>query len=388
MTGWVGTWSASPQPIWEQDFVFPTKIPAKALDQTIRQVVRVSLGGSQVRIMVSNEYGTAPLRIGAASVALAGDGSSILADTLRMLTFGGEGTAILPPGAPLVSDPVDIDVGEAAKLTISLYLPDETPLTTFHWEGKQTAYIGSGDLTAPGIFSSTDITDARILLSGVRVKAPNNGTVVVFGDSITDGAGVPVDADTRWTDYLARRLAPRRVSVLNAGISGARLLHDKMGVNASARFTRDVLAQPGVTSVILLLGINDIGWPGTAFAREQAGPSAGSLISAYRQLVALAHAHNVRIVGATLTPFEGALGGTPFDDYWHADKDALRQEINHWIRTGGAFDAIVDFDALLRDPIHPSRLAAPFDSGDHLHPGERGNQAMAEGVDLDALLGC
>lgn len=160
-----------------------------------------------------------------------------------------------------------------------------------------------------------------------------------------------------------------------------------MGVNASARFTREVLAQPGVKAVILLLGINDIGWPGTAFARGQARPSADALIAAYRQLVALAHAHNVRIVGATLTPFEGALPETPLDDYWHTDKDALRQEVNRWIRTGGAFDAIVDFDALLRDPTHPSRLAAPFDSGDRLHPSEQGNQAMADAIDFDALLG-
>jgi lysophospholipase L1-like esterase len=384
---WVSAWSASPQPIWDQDFVFPTKIPATAYDQTIRQVVRLSLGGSRLRVVFSNEYGTLSLRIGAASVALGGDGPAIVPDTLRALTFGGAAAAIVPPGAPLVSDPVDIDAGDAAQLAISLYLPDETPLTTFHWDGKQTAYIGSGDSTTQGTFPATDTTDARILLSGVRVDTPNNGAVVVFGDSITDGAGAPLDADARWPDYLARRLAPRRVSVLNAGISGARLLQDKMGVNASARFTRDVLAQPGTKAVILLLGINDISWPGTSFGRGQALPSADALIAAYHQLIALAHAHNVRIVGATLTPFEGALPETSLDDYWHADKDALRQQVNRWIRTGGAFDATVDFDALLRDTARPSRLAASFDSGDHLHPGEQGNQAMAEGVDLDALLG-
>jgi lysophospholipase L1-like esterase len=384
---WVGTWAASPQPIWGHDFAFPTKIPEKAGDQTIRQIVRVSLDGSQVRILFSNEYGTTPLRIGAASVALAGDGPSIVPETLHKLTFGGQTATVLPPGAPVVSDPVDMDVGEAGRLAVSLYLPDETPLTTFHWDGKQTAYIGSGDITASSTFSPIDTTDARVLLSGVLVNTHNKGTVVVFGDSITDGNGASLNADARWPDYLARRLAAQRTSVLNAGISGARLLQDKMGVNAPARFTRDALAQPGVKAVMLLLGINDISWPGTAFARQQAEPSADSLISAYRQLIALAHSHNVRIVGATLTPFEGALSGTPLGDYYNADKDALRQEVNRWIRTSGAFDAIIDFDALLRDPAHPSRLAAKFDSGDHLHPGDRGNQAMAEGVDLDALLG-
>jgi lysophospholipase L1-like esterase len=383
---WVGTWAANPQPIWGHDFAFPTKIPAKAGDQTIRQIVRVSLGGSQVRILFSNEYGTTPLKIGAASVALAADGPAIVPQTLHKLTFGEQAAIILPPGAPAVSDPVDMEVGKAGRLTVSLYLPDETPLTTFHWDGRQTAYIGSGNLTASSTFSPTDTTDARVLLSGVLVNTPNKGAVVVFGDSITDGNGASLNADARWPDYLARRLAARRVSVLNAGISGARLLQDKMGVNAPARFTRDVLAQQGVRTVILLLGINDISWPGTAFARQQAEPSTDSLISTYRQLIALAHAHNVRIIGATLTPFEGALSGTPLRDYYNADKDALRQEINRWIRTGGAFDAIIDFDALLRDPAHPSRLSAKFASSDHLHPGDQGNQAMAEAVDLDTLL--
>jgi lysophospholipase L1-like esterase len=384
---WVSTWAASPQPIWGPDFALPTKIPAKARDQTIRQIIRVSLGGSQVRIQFSNEYGTTPLRIGAASVALAGVGSAIVSESLHRLTFSGQAAIILAPVAPVVSDPADLEVGDAARLAVSLYLPDETPLTTFHWDGKQTAYIGSGDLTANNTFSPTDTTDARVLLSGVLVNTPNNGTVVVFGDSITDGNGASLNTDSRWPDYLARRLAPQRVSVLNAGISGARLLQDKMGVNAPARFTRDVLAQPGVKAVILLLGINDISWPGTAFAPRQVEPSERSLISAYRQLIALAHAHNVRIVGATLTPFEGALSETPLGDYYNADKDALRQKINLWIRTRGEFDAIIDFDTLLRDPAHAARLAAKFDAGDHRHPGDPGNQAMADDVGLDALLG-
>lgn len=384
---WVSTWSASPQPSWGHDFALPTKIPEKIGGQTIRQIVRVSLGGSQVRIIFSNEYGTTPLRIGSATVALAGDGPATAPGTLHELTFGGQTTVTLPAGAPAVSDPVDMDVENAGRLAVSLYLPDETTLTTFHWDGKQTAYIGSGDLTADSSFTPLNTTDARVLLSGVLVNARNRGAVVVFGDSITDGNGSSLNADTRWPDFLARRLAVHRVSVVNAGISGARLLQDKMGVNASARFTRDVLAQSGVRAVILLLGINDISWPGTAFARQQVRPSASALISAYRQLIAFAHAHNVRIVGATLTPFEGALSGTPFDGYYNADKDALRQEINRWIRSSGAFDAIIDFDAMLRDPSHPSRLAAKFDSGDHLHPGDRGNQAMAEDVDLDAVLG-
>jgi lysophospholipase L1-like esterase len=384
---WVGSWSASPQPTWGEDFVFPTKIPAMLRDQTLRQVVRLSLGGSRLRVVLSNEYGSAPLRIGSASVALAGPDTANMPRSLQMLTFGGETAVIVPAGAPLVSDPVPMPVGDAERLAVSLYLPDRKPLTTFHWEGKQTALLGAGDQTTQNAFPVTETTDARLFLSGVLVDTPNDGAVVVFGDSITDGAGASPDADARWPDYLAVRLAPHRVAVLNAGISGARLLQDGMGVNAAARFTRDVLAQPGVRAVILLLGINDIGWPGTDFARAEARPSLDALIAAYRQLIALAHGHNIRIIGGTLTPFEGALPDTPLSDYWNAGKDALRHAVNHWIRTSGAFDGIVDFDALLRDPAHPGRFAAAFDCGDHIHPGDHGHQAMAEAVDLEALLG-
>lgn len=204
--GWVGTWSASPQPTWGHDFAFPTKIPEKIGGQTIRQIVRVSLGGSQVRIIFSNEYGTTPLRIGSATVASAGDGPTVAPQTLHKLTFGGQATVTLRPGAPAVSDPVDMDVDMAGRLSVSLYLPDETPLTTFHWDGKQTAYFGSGDLTADSSFTPVDTTDARVLLSGVLVNALNRGAIVVFGYSITDGNGSSLNADARWPDFLARRL--------------------------------------------------------------------------------------------------------------------------------------------------------------------------------------
>jgi lysophospholipase L1-like esterase len=384
---WVGTWMASPQPIWGSDFAFPTKIPLKLENQTIRQIVRVSLGGQRFRVVFSNEYGDQPLVIGDAHVALTANSSVILAATDRKLTFGGKDQISVPPGAPVVSDPVELPVRQFGRLSISLFLPNATPLTTFHWDGKQTAYIGDGNLSATEVFPAAETTDARVFLSGILVDAPSNdGAVMVIGDSITDGNGASLDADSRWPDFLAKRLAGRNVAVLNAGISGARLLNDKMGVNASARFTRDVLAKPKVKAVILLMGINDISWPGTAFAPNLPLPAVETLISGYRQIIAQAHAHNLRIIGATLTPFEGALSGTPFNSYYNRNKDALRQQVNAWIRTSGAFDAVVDFDALLRDPAHPARLLADFDSGDHLHPGDKGNRAMADAVDLDVLL--
>ncbi|WP_306260006.1 SGNH/GDSL hydrolase family protein [Pararhizobium sp. IMCC21322] len=384
---WIGTWMASPQPVWEENFALPTKIPATVEDQTFRQIVRISLGGSRVRFVFSNIYGERSLKIGSATMALAGQDGAIEGDTIRTLTFGGKDLIVIPPGAPAISDPVNMNVDAQARLVVSTYLPDETPLSTFHWEGRGKAWFGRGDLTRSVDFQAIATTDARILLSDVLVDTENDGAVIVIGDSITDGNGATVDADARWPDFLARRLVSHDVAVLNAGISGARLLGNKMGVNAVARLEQDVFARPNVRAIIVLIGINDISWPGTAFARRETRPTAEAMISGYQQLIALAQAHNVRVIGATLTPFEGALTGTPFADYYDADKDALRQTVNRWIRESGAFDAVVDFDAALRDPSNPARLAPSFDSGDHLHPGDTGNHAMAQAVDLNALLG-
>ena len=382
---WVGTWTASPQPTWSQDFAFPTKIPETVRDQTFRQVVKISLGGSRFRFLFSNAYGDKPLTIGAASVAVACQ--RCRAGSIRKITFGGRDSIVIPPGAPAISDPVALRVSSQAHLFISTYLPRETELKTFHWDGRQTASFGPGDLTRSIEFPRGAKTDARILLSEVLVDAPNSGSVVVLGDSITDGNGATVDADTRWPDFLAKRLLPYQVTVLNAGISGARLLQEKMGASAAARLDRDVFAQPNVKAVILLIGINDIAWPGTAFAPHQTRPSVEAMIAGYKQFVALAHAHNIRVFGGTLTPFEGALPGTPLANYYDAEKDALRQRVNRWLRTGTVFDGLVDFDRILRDRAHPARLAPAFDSGDHLHPGDKGNEAMANAIDLKALLG-
>lgn len=384
---WVGTWMASPQPIWGPDFPFPTKIPISANDQTFRQVAQISLGGSRVRLVFSNTYGDKPLRIGGASVGLAGENGGTVPGTIHQITFGGRDGIVIPPGAPAVSDPVEMTVEAQSDLAVSIYLPEETPLTTFHWDGRQTAWFGDGNLTSAEGFPATSTTDAHILLTDVLVDTPNEGAVIVIGDSITDGNGATLDADTRWSDFLAERLAPHRISVLNAGISGGRLLQDKMGVNVAARLQRDVFSQPGVKAAVLLIGINDISWPGTDFAPNQMRPTLDQMIAGYRHVIELARANNIRLIGATLPPFEGALSGTPLENYYQKDKDALRQEVNRWIRDSGAFDAIVDFDAVLRDPEHPTRLIPAFDSGDHLHPGDEGNRAMAEAIDLDALLG-
>lgn len=385
---WVGAWTASPQPTWGPDFALPVKIAPKLENQTIRQTVRTSIGGKQFRIVLSNEYANAPIEIGETHAAIAGEGSKIVAGTDRVVTFGGQTRAIVPAGAPLVSDAVDLPLDALSHLSISIYLPRATPISTFHWDGKQTAYIGDGNQTASDTITAAQTTDARILVSEVLIDAPaNHGAVIAIGDSITDGNGATLDADNRWPDFLAKRLASKQIAVLNAGISGARLLDDAMGVKASARFDRDVAAQPGARAVVLLIGINDISWPGTPFVSGKSLPSLAALTDGYLQLAAQAHAHNLIILGGTLTPFEGALSGTPLEGYYTPEKEALRQKVNDWIRTSGAFDAVVDFDALLRDPAHPTRLLPEFDSGDHLHPGEKGNRAMAEAIDLGQLIG-
>ena len=393
---WVATWQASPQPVWGADFLFPSNVPARLNDQTVRQVARISLGGSRLRIVLSNAYGTEPIRIGKATVAQpvksgAVEGQAngaIAAGSLHAVTFGGHETATILPGASLVSDPVALKLPALSSVEVSFYLPQATPMQTFHWDGRQTGWMVAGDQTGEPVLRTTGhTTTARPLLTGIQIETAQPArAVAVIGDSITDGATASLDSDSRWPDFLAERLAPHDVAVINAGISGGRLLSDGMGINALARFDRDVLAQPGVQSVIVLLGINDISWPGTAFAPEAALPSLDDMKAGFQQLVEQAHRRGLRVVGATLTPFKDALPGTPLDNYYRADKDAMRQALNEWIRHGGAFDAVIDFDAALRDPEQPSRMGQRFDSGDHLHPGDEGNRAMAEAVDLDALL--
>jgi lysophospholipase L1-like esterase len=226
-----------------------------------------------------------------------------------------------------------------------------------------------------------------LFLNAVLVEAaPGGRTVVALGDSITDGNGSTPDLDRRWPDFLAQRLAPHGIAVANAGISGGRLLKDGMGQSALARFEQDVLSQPGVSDVIVLLGINDIGWPGSPFAPAEGPVTLDQLTTGLRQLVAAAQARGVRVTAGTLPPFEGALEGTPFAGHYSPEKERMRQQLNQWIRTAGAFDAVIDFDAVLRDPHKPRRMRADFDSGDHLHPGDAGYRAMAAAVDIALFL--
>lgn len=385
---WIATWTASPQPLWDANFALPANVPDRLQDRTVRQIARVSLGGRRVRVRLSNEYGERALVVGAAHLALAGTGASIAPGSDRTLTFGGSASVTLPPGAPALSDPVDLPLPALGSLAVSLYLPQSTTPSTFHWDGRQTAYLGRGDQSGRITLDVDATLTARPFLTAILVEAPADaGAIVAFGDSITDGAMATVDANRRWPDRLAERLAPRNLAVLNAGISGARVLRDKMGVNALARFDRDVLDQPRVRAIVVLMGINDLAWNGTIFAPGDPPVPAEELIAGYRQLIARARTRGVRIVGATLTPFEGALQDAPMRGYFSAVKERERQRVNAWMRDSGEFDAVLDFDAVTRDRAHPARFLPAYDSGDHLHPGDAGYKAMADAIDPSILLG-
>jgi lysophospholipase L1-like esterase len=389
--GWIGTWAASAQPVWSGDFFAPPKVPANLFDQTVRELATVSIGGARLRVRLSNEYGTRPLVVSAAHVAVRDKASAIVAGTDRALTFAGKSSFTIPPGAPAISDPVDLAVGPLSTLAISLFFAEVTPPTTMHWDGHQTAYVAAGNHVADTDFKADSTMTAKVFLSEIMVDAqPGARAIVMFGDSITDGDGSTLDADKRWPDLLARRLKERQgppVAVINQGISGARILKDRMGVNALARFDRDVLLQLHADTVVLMMGINDIGWPQSLLAPDEKIPAAADVIAGYEQLIERAHLHGLRIFGATLTPFEDTFHGTPLFGYYSPEKDKVREEVNAFIRTGGKFDGVIDFDAVVRDPARPAHVKAEFDAGDHLHPSDAGYVAMADSIDLDKLLG-
>jgi lysophospholipase L1-like esterase len=380
---WVTSWYAAPQPIWDASFALPMQVPATLNEQSLRENVRLSAGGQRIRLVFSNRYGKLPVLLGEVRVGVAGAG----APGQRVSFAGGAGASILP-GATVTSDPLPLSVQPLAQLQVTTYLPAPTAVGSFHWGGQQTVQVAPGRATDAAIAQGGAHFGGRLFLNAVLVESMEaRRTIVTLGDSITDGNGSTPDANRRWPDVLAQRLAPHGVGVANAGISGARLVSDGMGQNALARLEHDVLGQPGVSDVIVLLGINDIGWPGSAFAPDEAPMTLDRLVAAYGQLVAAAHVRGIRVSAGTLPPFEGALAGTPFAGHFSPTKDVLRQRFNDWIRRAGIFDAVIDFDTVLRDPAHPGRLRPAYDSGDHLHPGDGGYRAMGEAVDIGPLIG-
>jgi lysophospholipase L1-like esterase len=351
-------------------------------NQTLRQIVRTSVGGSRVRIALSNAYGAAPLVIGAASIAMRENDSAVQSASIRQLNFSGRPTMTIPARAMAYSDPVDLNVAAMSDLAVDVYLPGTTDTaspTTMHNGSFQTNYISEtgnhvGRVTVPTVAN----IQSWFFLSRIEVLAPEATQVLVaFGDSITDGTRSTPDSNNRWPNLLVARMlkepSPRRIGVLNAGIAGNRVLSEGVftaGINALARFDADVLTQSGVTHVLVLEGINDIG-----NARENATPTAEDIIAGHRQLIERARSRGLKVIGATLTPFWGAA-------YYTDVGEAKRQAVNRWIRTGGAYDAVVDFDQATRDPNDSKKFRAEFDSCDHLHPNDAGYRAMAAAIDL------
>jgi lysophospholipase L1-like esterase len=376
---WVATWGASP--------VAP--LPANTTNtgftnQTVRMVVHTSLGGNEVRVRLSNAFGTESLMIGAAHIALRSMNAGIVTGTDRTLTFGGSGSVTIPPGAPVVSDSVKLDVPALSDLAVSLYLPGPTGQATWHAAALATNYVsGPGDLTAAVDMPADHTVTSWFYLTDVEVRASKDASAVItFGDSITDGTRSTPDTNHRWPNLLAERLAQHhaKLSVVDQGIAGNRVLHDLVGPNALARFDRDVLAQAGAAYVTILLGINDIGDISRLPAVAQAGRApqpvtAEEIIAGHLQMIMRAHQQGLKIIGCTLTPFEGAA-------YFSPEGETKRQSVNKFIRTGGAYDGVIDFDAVVRNPEHPARFLAMYDSGDHLHPNDAGYKAMADAIDL------
>ncbi|WP_338703378.1 SGNH/GDSL hydrolase family protein [Streptomyces sp. Q6] len=354
-------------------------------NRTIRMVVHSSVAGSEARITLSNRYSPQPLRVAVADVAVQAGGGAAEPGTVHHLTFGGAAQTTIPAGAERFSDTVPLAVEAGQNLLVTLYLPESTGPSTWHSDAFDTTYIATGDHTGDtGAAAFTTTTTSWYYLAGLDVLSPTaKGTVVAFGDSITDGYHSTTGTYTRWPDFLATRLAaapgPQRLSVVDAGIGGNRVLTDVpnpwQGVSALKRFRHDALGRPGVKDVILLEGINDIG--------NDAGPDGGALttqhlVEGYRTLIDQAHAVHVRVIGATLMPFKG-------NGYYTPAAEEIRRSANTWIRTSGAFDGVIDFDRAMRDPADPAALHPDFDSGDHIHPDDAGMRAMADAVDLHLL---
>jgi lysophospholipase L1-like esterase len=380
---WVASWGASQQIPEPQNAVATDDLR----DATVRQVFHLSLGGPALRVHLSNAFGTEALHFTSVHIARPVSPSSSAIDpaTDRALTFAGSSDVTVPPGTEFISDPLDYPVAALSNLAVTFHLDSPPATQTGHPGSRATSYLVHGDFVgAPNLLDAKNV-DHWYQVSGIDVLAPAGGaSIVVLGDSITDGHGATTNGNDRWTDILAQRLQAsankRSIGVSNQGIGGNHLLTDGLGPNALARFDRDVLAPAGVRWVIVFEGVNDLGGltRDGEVTPEQHSVRVKHIISAYEQIVQRAHAHGLRVFGATITPYVGS-------DYYHPGplSEADRQAVNAWIRAAGHFDAVIDFDSVVRDPQHLDRLLPAFDCGDHLHPSPAGYRAMGEAVQLN-----
>jgi len=383
---WVTTWTTAQMLVAPAGPPRPARtkgpeasnLPNTFADQTVRMISHVSVGGRRIRVELSNMIGAQPLEVGAAHVAIHKDGGDIVDGTDRVLKFGGSAAVVIPPGAIIISDPVDLEVAPLSDLAVSLYLPRDTGVPANHNVGLHNAYISNGNTVSSRSMPEASKMLAYVWLAAIDVAAPRSAfTVVALGDSITDGFATTPDANLAWPTLLAKRIkqnkATQNVAVVNQGISGNQVLRDGAGISALARLDRDVLTRPGVKWVILLEGINDIN-----LRTRPNGPNpitAEELIWGYRQIIERCHAQGIKVMGATMTPAVGV------PTYSEAG-ELVRVAVNRWIRAKGNFDAVVDFEAVLRDPQNPAKIRPELDPGDHIHPNDRGNQIMADAFDL------
>lgn len=375
-TVWTGSWAAAP-------IAAPASNSAANPDgTTYRDIVHLSLGGKAIRLRISNEFGTKPLTLTSVHTALsAAPGSDATQlGTDHTVTFGGTESVTIPNGSAAVSDPIALPVKAFTNLAVSIFVPMQDGATlTYHALASSSNYIAPGNVAAANTLTGATKISSWYLLKGVDVDAgPRAGSVVVLGASISDGTHSTPDKNLRWPDDLAARLQAdsktAEIGVLNEGIAGARILHDISGPSALARLDRDVLAQTGAKYIIVSLGTNDIGR--TFFpTHPDEGVTAEQMIWGLRQIILRAHARGIKVIGTTLNPFEGA-------SYYNADGEKMRQAVNTFTQTSGAFDGVIDFDRVTRDPDQPTRLLPAYDSGDHLHPNDAGYKVMADAIDL------
>jgi lysophospholipase L1-like esterase len=371
---WVGTWATAPMAAPNETTQFGSA------DMTLREIVHVSIGGPTVRVILTNEFGLEPLIIGAANVALSAGHGDVVLSSANALTFSGRPGITIPPGALIVSDPVNLKLPAAADIAVSIFLPTQ-PIrqVSQHSFADQTSYTTTGNEVGLKTLPSPTPIYTWPFLKGIDVRANgNSASIVTLGDSITDGAHSTRDANARWPDVLARRLQSNKktssLGVLNEGIGGNRILFDHTGPSALARFDRDVLAQAGVKYLIIMEGINDIG-NATSPTNPHDPVTAEDLIAGLSQLATRAHTHGIKVYGATLTPYVGAKYQSPAGE-------TIRQTLNNWIRTTNQFDGVIDFDKTTTDLTHPGMFQVLDDSGDHLHPGDAGYKSMGDSIDL------
>jgi lysophospholipase L1-like esterase len=389
---WVNTWVSMPQ-LTEPHNMPPAPFTQDGLvlaNATLRQTARVTVGGRHVRLRFSNAFGGADLPITAVRLALPADGragvAGIRPGTSRPVTFSGRSSVVVPVGAQIVSDPIPFDVPPRTNVTVTTYLAEgqASNALTSHPGSRTTSYLLAGDHSDDVDLPGATPTDHWYLLSGIEVWSPAGvRAAAILGDSLTDGRGSTTNGNDRWPDQLVDRLhqdpATADVAVLNQAAGGNRVLHDGLGPNGLARLDRDVLAQSGVSWLLVFEGVNDIGTAAATVAAQQA--VANDLITAFDQIVVRCHAHGIRVYGATLLPFGGNTG---YDDP-DGLRAAARRTVNRWIRTSGRFDAVLDFDAAVRDPQDPARLLPAYDVGDHLHLNPTGYRALADAVPAGLL---